>query len=336
MSGKDSFYFWGVILAYFYTIINFGWIGFFILTGLLALSLFLVYQAEEKEESLEKKLELKRIHEENRKFEEKQKKERLNKEKIKQKIITNLIKAVNKEKKEIIHRYDNNGDGIVDEIEQNIFIDVLKNNQSELINIDKDKVHQFIKLSSYLKTKKSNIQSIYNLVLNCDAREIAENKYKYDKSGVELYGDDLNLEKINETINNEINVYKYLVFHSLNMITSLKNGDLLTFYEIYEMFDKLGVFNSNWENEVSRKLSNIESEIGSLIVSMNRMNDEIVGELISLNYTVESSIGDLEESVNFELQGIKSSVNFNNLLTSVNTYQLSKLNSKTNKLLNGR
>jgi hypothetical protein len=32
---------------------------------------------------------------------------------------------------------------------------------------------------------------------------------------------------------------------------------MITFYEIYETFDQLGVFNSNWENEVSNKLSEI-------------------------------------------------------------------------------
>ena len=43
----------------------------------------------------------------------------------------------------------------------------------------------------------------------------------------------------------QIESYELLLFHSLNMIASLINGDQLTFYKIYVSFDKLNIFNSN-------------------------------------------------------------------------------------------
>ena len=48
------------------------------------------------------------------------------------------------------------------------------------------------------------------------------------------------------------------------MVGALVSEDLITFYEIYESFDKLGMFNSNWENEVSKKLQNIGEKLDIL------------------------------------------------------------------------
>ena len=45
------------------------------------------------------------------------------------------------------------------------------------------------------------------------------------------------------------------------MIEALVSEDLITFYEIYEKFDKIGIYKSNWENEVSSNLNSIELPI---------------------------------------------------------------------------
>ena len=99
----------------------------------------------------------------------------------------------------------------------------------------------------YLKTKKSNTQKIFDSIK-----------------------DTKNEKELNELINllkNQIHTYELLVFHSISMITSLVESDLITFYEIYECFDQLGVFNSNWENEVSDELTNIGDGIRDLMYS---------------------------------------------------------------------
>ena len=53
------------------------------------------------------------------------------------------------------------------------------------------------------------------------------------------------------------------------MITSLIKDDLITFYEIHESFDKLNMFNSNWEKEVSQKLTKIDYSLKDLIYSIH-------------------------------------------------------------------
>jgi hypothetical protein len=117
------------------------------------------------------------------------------------------------------------------------------------------------------------------------------------------------------------------------MVVSVRDGDLFTFYEIYETLDKLNVFNSNWENEVSNKLSNIEMGLGELMVSIDRMNTEIVNEISSLNYYTQESFSNLEASVTNELQGVNSKLGYSNLLATVNTYQLHNISSNSKKLL---
>ena len=53
----------------------------------------------------------------------------------------------------------------VDVIQGNDFNTLLKKNQKSIVEVDRNYVQQFVKISSYLKTKKENIQSknqIYN------------------------------------------------------------------------------------------------------------------------------------------------------------------------------
>jgi hypothetical protein len=116
------------------------------------------------------------------------------------------------------------------------------------------------------------------------------------------------------------------------MISALLIQDLITFYEIYESFDKLGIFNSNWENEVSDKLTNIGEKLDDLMYSIHNMEQNIVSELRHLSYVTQDSFEDLNNSVVSQLKEVESSINTNNLLNAIQTYQLYKINSNTKRL----
>ena len=92
-------------------------------------------------------------------------------------------------------------------------------------------------LSNYLKTKRENIQQIFISIKN-------------SKSPSEV-------EKRVGLLKNQIHTYELLLFNAINMISALSDENLIVFYEIYESFDKLGIFNSNWENDISKKLKKI-------------------------------------------------------------------------------
>ena len=220
--------------------------------------------------------------------------------------INNQVQNFNNNQNSKINELDKNKDGQIDLIDDNSFYKLLNKNQKMIIEVDKNYIQKFVKISLYLKTKKLNIQKIFD--------SIKETK---------------NEKELNELIHllrNQIHTYDLLVFHSISMITSLVNSELITFYEIHECFDKLGVFNSNWENDVSNKLSNIGDGIKELMYSIAEMESRIVESIDNLTYVTEDSFKDLNDSIELELSSINSSIGFNNLLTTIQTYQMYKFN----------
>ena len=125
------------------------------------------------------------------------------------------------------------------------------------------------------------------------------------------------------------------------MIESLVTEDLITFYEIYELYDKINLFSSNYEEELYEKLSeislgikNISYGISNLISSIQLTEYRIINELSELSYVTESSYNELQNNLGSDLRSINSSLDVNNLLTGISTYQLYKINKQTKGLTN--
>lgn len=214
--------------------------------------------------------------------------------------------------KSIISVLDKDDNGYVDLVDGESFNKILNKNQKSIIEIDKLYIQKFVKISSYLKTKRNNTQLIFESIT-------------HTKNETEL-------SELVNLLKNQIHTYELLVFHSISMVTSLLESDLISFYEIYESFDQLGVFNSNWENEVSNKLSNIGDGIKDLMYSIYHMEESIVNSLDNLSYVTQDSFQDLRTSIDSQLSSIDSSLQINNLLTGIQTYQMYKINQNTKKI----
>lgn len=185
---------------------------------------------------------------------------------------------------------------------------LLKKYQKKVVQIDRNYIKKFVKISNYLKTKKLNILSIYDSV-----------KGSKTIKDFDLY---------EGFLKNEIYLFNLILFNSLKMIVSLIEDEMITFYEIYDMFDKLNIFDSNWEIEVSKKLDNIDNKLDELIISIDKMNMNLTLQLqqISLENVKTNMI------LNKELKSIKSSIDSNGLLHLISTYQLYKINKNTKSL----
>lgn len=151
-------------------------------------------------------------------------------------------------------------------------------------------------------------------------------------------------------LKNQIDTFNLLSYNSMIMIISLVEKDLITFNEIYLTFDKLNIFNSNWENEVSNKLVNIDSKLDDLIFSINKMETSITNEILKMsimsqinmnrlnksvshgNMMMNESLKGLNSSLSSNLKSIGSKMNLNNVLTGINTCQLYTLNKNTRSL----
>jgi hypothetical protein len=209
-------------------------------------------------------------------------------------------------------QFDSNNNGVIELVDGDSFKKLLHKNQQKIIEIDKNYIQNFVKISIYLNTKKENTQKIFVTIK--DTKNITE------------------LNELVGLLKNQIHAFEVLVFHSINMITSLVESDLVTFYEIYECFDQLGVFNSNWQNEISNKLTNIGERIRDLMYSIHQMEINIIGSLANLSYVNEESFKELNVSVNRQLSSIDSTIKFNNLLTVIQTYQMYKINQNTKRI----
>ena len=88
------------------------------------------------------------------------------------------------------------------------------------------------------------------------------------------------------------------------------------------------MFSSNWENEISKKLDNIGDGIDELMSSIQVLGDNIVAEIENLSYVSEESNRVLAD----QLSGIDSSIQVNNLLTGIQTYEMYKVNQNTKSL----
>lgn len=224
-------------------------------------------------------------------------------------IITDYTQELNEAENSLedkIATIDKNRDGKADIVEASDLMKLLHKNQEKIIEIDKDYVHKFVRISNYLSQRSQNIQSIFNKILN---EESISNK-----------------EELIGLLTNQIHIYELLMFHSINMIVSLTTKNLVSFYEIYETFDKLNALNSNWENEVSDKLINIGKKLDDLMYSIHNMEQNIVNELSHLSYITQESYAELNESVTHQLKELGSSIDLNNLLTGIQAYQLYKIN----------
>ena len=218
----------------------------------------------------------------------------------------------------LISKIDKDNNGIIDIIEdKNEFNKLLKKHQKVVIQKGKEfsqnYTHQFIKVGNYIKQKRINLQLIFDCI-----KQVEKQK---------------DLNEFIEILENEIYSYNLLLLNSLNLIVSLIEDDQLTFYEIYEKFDKLNIYNSNWENEITQKLTtlnksitSLNSNIKDLMFEIRNMGNMIVSSIEDLSYVTENS----NKILDIRLGEIDSTMKVGNLISIINTYQ----NYKTNRRLN--
>lgn len=228
---------------------------------------------------------------------------------------TERLKELENSKEEVLKSLKVDKNGVLDIIDSGDFMMLLKKHQSRIKEIDRTYIQRFIQVSNFLKSQSVSLQEVYTRINQVENQE--------------------ELESLVGLLKNQIHTYEQILFHSLNMIVSLVDEDDLTFYEIYETFDKLNVFDTGFEKQVSQKLSDINLNISDLMSSVDSMNVQIVEGLNELSYITEESnrnlVSQLSE-IDSSLGQIDSSIRVNSLLTGIQSYQLYKINKNTNSL----
>lgn len=272
-----------------------------------------LYDLEKEKEIEEEKMRVKR--------EERREEELIEHEKGQKEILSKVKKI----RKEILDDYDKDGNGEIDITECDDLSKILKKNQTKIIEIDRNHIQSFVKISNYLKLQRDNLKIFLKRVMSQEQEDVEgwdwysrdfEFKSEFDfeefSSNVEVFKD-------------YVHSYNLLLSSSLSLIVSLTNDDMITFFEIYETLDKLNIFDSNHEKEVKEKLSNIEYGLVKMRDEINVMNNQICNSLEQLSeITLESS-----NMITNELNSVNSSLQMNNLIQGIQVYQ----NYKTNRRL---
>ena len=201
------------------------------------------------------------------------------------------------------------------------------------MEIDRTYIKNFVKLSNFLNSKKNSLQQTFEILV----------KVEFSKD----------LEPLSQILNNKIHSYNSILFHSLSMLVSLVRNEMITFYQIYEVFDEMNVFDSKFEKDMLGGIKNINSNLGLVNQNLNKIekgivefreqfyelmnqmkesDQRIIDSIDNLTYTTSSSIQSLNNNVQNELNSINSSIKFNNLLTGIQTYQMYKVNLNTKSL----
>jgi hypothetical protein len=258
---------------------------------------------------------------------------------------------------------------------------------SRKINIDEYKnnfLKEFLKDIDANKLALENPDSIKELILESEQKIIKfnpelvlkflnvfsfiEKQYKVIEKSITLLKSENEVEMINnwvEAIRTQVGSYNIAYLNTVGMISAFASDKMVHFYELYQEFETLGLFNTAYEkgvldslqaieNEVinlnenisigylmiERKLNNIINGISSLNHAMNEniraihyLEKTIVSSFQSLEKSISSNTSDLAKSINGHLINIDSKIGFNNLLSVVSAYQLYKINKQTKPLL---
>ena len=148
-----------------------------------------------------------------------------------------------------------------------------------------------------------HIKEISGLGLHISKQIVDNNRSFIEKNGgVDLdniQGNLIDYEPLLKDLNQHIISYQSLVVSSFKMIKSLNEDDMITFYEVYEIFDKLGIFDTQWQKSMLEKLGDLTSSIEDVSTSLKNVNTSINNGLDSLSADI--SIMNSDISTGFDM-----------------------------------
>lgn len=222
----------------------------------------------------------------------------------KNQILASTPKLVNELKNYI---YDNNE---INWIPNEPFSKLLENNESLIYDKNADYLLKFVKLDSFLSTKRKSLINIHKEVINTKDEDF--------------------IFKTIPVLIKQIEYYNQLLLLSINMIVALKNNKMILFFKIYETFDQIGVFDSNWEKSLLNKIDELNMSIKDLVVQIQQMEMRLNQKIEDLGFEIQISIDQMKENVIEEVSSIKSLDNGSagSILSLINTFQLIGLSNK--------
>ena len=205
-------------------------------------------------------------------------------------ILSNNIDSL-QTKKEVIESvihvnkiYDADDNNDLDVAETSNIELIIKQKQPAIRKIEKQEnrnyLRDFTKINIFLDSFQKQLVDDYE-----DIQSFCEIENKISLSSAQ--------QKI-ETFESNITSYKALMSSLVLMISNLVNDDLVSFFKLYDIFDKLSVFESNYEKKVVQGFRDNANLTKQLIEATHESRDvieralnEVGSEINSLQFEVE-------------------------------------------------
>ncbi|MGB1102786.1 MAG: hypothetical protein ACPG21_04090 [Crocinitomicaceae bacterium] len=319
----------------------------------------------QKKEEIQREITKPKVQEEKEQLQMEQKKEQLQLEQGEQ-------EQLQKERYiSRIKELDSDGNGKIDVVDGDDYGKILKINQEKIIEINRDYIKQFVQISNYLKTKRKSLQNIYDRLLKFISDGVIEISIEVilkkglttgkkldcvseikEKSGLSLKEsleivdryfrdetfdhtltvsqpiDEQTISEYIEILKDDSHIYNVLLVQSITMVQSLIKNDMITFYEIYEKLDQLNMFDSKHEKDIKNILGEVNHRLEDIMKEIREVGQNIVSSIDDLSLITEETGQLVKEG----LDSVNSSIQTNNLLTGIQTYQLYKINKNTKSL----
>jgi len=229
---------------------------------------------------------------------------------------------------------------------------LVENENSIIEKGGETKLFEFLKLGTFLNDYRDNIvHGIDDIANNYSQDNIEraiidyENNDSFSKAADQI-GDMSNMlsgkqgksvnakvellfkigDMLKPSIEAELTTLGFYKSLSMAMVIFYLDNKKVRFFEIYEAFEQLGVFDSSWQKNVAAKLESIDLRLA-------QMNDHLIK--LNENFT---RIADNTELIVTELRtglkDISQKLDVNNILLGITAYQSYKINKNTKSLGN--
>lgn len=169
------------------------------------------------------------------------------------------------------------------------------------------------------------VHHITRIIENLEEYEVAVTRVAQAIGNTRDYGE---LGKLDRCIKKQVLVYDSFVAHVLNMIVAGAEGNLTSYYEIYEVFDRNGMLLSFGEKSVLLQLRRIGHKIDEMSKNIELLNEtlrsfeeNVLIELAQLRHMSSESTRSLERQLTKELSGLKTQVFIGNILAAAASYR---------------
>jgi len=163
--------------------------------------------------------------------------------------------------------------------------------------IEKTYIPNFIKIYQYYEEQVNTYNVIYNNINDLEFHTLSSRSIESSIETIKIYSS--TIEVLDVTIK--------------QLFESYLSEDLINFYTLYNKFEEMGLFLSKGEKLMVRSLNDINDNMDSLIGRI----DGLVDTMSDMGKTLEE---------------INSGIGVSNLLSTINTYQLYKINQNSKRI----